>query len=53
VSEATGGRERIVLYTTTMKDGSLFYMIGVSPEAEFGTYEPVIGRVAQSIRFVR
>src|ERR671912_381997 len=53
VSEATGGRERIVLYTTQMQDGSLFYMIGVSPEAEFGTYEPVINRVAQSIRFLR
>ena len=36
-----------------MQDGSLFYMIGVSPEAEFGTYQPVINRVAQSIRFLR
>ena len=53
VSEATGGRERIVLYTTRMQDGSLFYMIGVSPEAEFDTYQPVIDRVAQSIRFRR
>ncbi|MBA3640669.1 MAG: M48 family metalloprotease [Acidobacteria bacterium] len=53
VSEATGGRERIVLYTTQMKDGSLFYLIGVSPEGEFGTYQPVINRVAQSIRFLR
>jgi Zn-dependent protease with chaperone function len=53
VSEATGGRERIVLYTTQMQDGALFYMIGVSPEQEFGTYQPVINRVAQSIRFTR
>jgi hypothetical protein len=53
VSEATGGRERIVLYTTQMQDGSLFYLIGVSPDGEFGTYEPVINRVAQSIRFLR
>ena len=37
----------------TMQDGSLFYMIGVSPEEEFGTYQPVINRVAQSIRFLR
>ncbi|CAN5873046.1 hypothetical protein BH24ACI5_BH24ACI5_25420 [soil metagenome] len=53
VSEATGGRERIVLYTVQMQDGALFYMVGVSPEAEFAAYQPVITRVAQSIRFLR
>lgn len=53
VSEATGGRERIVLYTTQMQDGALFYMIGVSPEPEFNTYQSVINKVAQSIRFTR
>ena len=53
VSEATGDRERIVLYTAQMKDGALFYMIGVSPEQEFRQYQPVINRVAQSIRFLR
>lgn len=53
VSEATGGRERIVLYTAQMKDGGLFYMVGVSPEQEFQTYQPVINKVAQSIRFLR
>lgn len=53
VSEATGGRERIVLYTAQMRDGALFYMIGVSPEQEFQTYQPVINKVAQSIRFTR
>jgi hypothetical protein len=53
VSEATGGRERIVLYTTQMRDGTLFYLVGVSPEQEFATYQPVINRVASSIRFLR
>lgn len=53
VSEATGTRERIVLYTTRMSDGALFYMIGVAPEAEWNTYQPVINRVASSIRFTR
>ncbi|MEX2661561.1 MAG: M48 family metallopeptidase [Vicinamibacterales bacterium] len=53
VSEATGGRERIVLYTAQTQDGALFYLIGVSPEQEFGTYQSVINRVAQSIRFTR
>ena len=53
VSEATGGRERIVLYTTQMADGALFYLVGVAPEQEFGTYQPVINRVAGTIRFAR
>ena len=53
VSEATGDRERIVLYTTQMSDGALFYMIGVAPETEWNTYQSVINRVASSIRFTR
>jgi beta-barrel assembly-enhancing protease len=53
VSEATGGRERIVLYTAQMRDGSLFYMLGVAPEAEFGTYQAVINKVAGSVQFLR
>ncbi|HJR58928.1 MAG TPA: M48 family metallopeptidase [Vicinamibacterales bacterium] len=53
VSEATGGRERIVLYTTQMPDGALFYMVGVAPEQEFSAYQSVINRVASTIRFVR
>ncbi|MBA2301574.1 MAG: hypothetical protein H0W08_02965, partial [Acidobacteria bacterium] len=53
VSDATGGRERIVLYTTQMNDGALFYMVGVAPEQEFGAYQSVINRVASSIQFLR
>lgn len=53
VSDATGDRERIVLYTAQMKDGALFYMIGVAPEQEWGAYQSVINRVASSIRFLR
>ena len=53
VSEATGGRERIVLYTAQMRDGSLFYLIGVAPESEFGTYQSVINKVASSVQFLR
>ncbi|HVL66693.1 MAG TPA: M48 family metallopeptidase [Vicinamibacterales bacterium] len=53
ISEATGGRERIELYTAQMRDGTLFYLVGVSPEEEFRTYQPVINRVAGSIQFLR
>jgi Zn-dependent protease with chaperone function len=53
VSEATGERERIVVFTTQMKDGSLFYLLGVAPEGDWNAYLPVINRVASSIRFLR
>jgi hypothetical protein len=53
VSDATGERERIMLYTTQMQDGSLFYLVGVSPDGEWGRYQPVINRVATSLRFLR
>jgi hypothetical protein len=53
ISEATGGRERITLFTTQMRDGTLFYLIGVSPDEEWGTYQNVISRVASSVRFMR
>jgi predicted Zn-dependent protease len=53
VSEATGSRERIVLYTSQLSDGSLFYLLGVAPESEFGAYQTVINRVAGSVQFTR
>ncbi|HEY0872515.1 MAG TPA: M48 family metallopeptidase [Vicinamibacterales bacterium] len=53
ISDATGERERIMLYTTQLREGTLFYMLGVAPEGEWGTYQPVINRVASSIRFTR
>ena len=52
VSDVTG-RERLALYTAQMEDGSLFYLIGVAPEGEFGSYQSVIERVAASVRFLR
>jgi hypothetical protein len=53
ISEATGDRERITLYTTQMSDGTIFYLLGVAPEGEWSAYQPVINRVASSIRFTR
>lgn len=45
------GRERLMLYTAQMQDGTLFYLVGVAPEGEFGSYQSVIERVAGSVRF--
>jgi Zn-dependent protease with chaperone function len=53
VSDATGGTERVNVFTTLMQDGTLFYLIGVAPDAEFGVYEPIFRKVASSIQFTR
>jgi hypothetical protein len=53
VSDATGRNERVSVFTTLMQDGTLFYMIGVAPDNEFGSYEPVFRKVASSIQFAR
>jgi hypothetical protein len=50
VSEVTGRAEVIQLVTTRMRDGNLFYTIGVSPEADLRDYQPVFQRVVGSIR---
>jgi hypothetical protein len=42
-----------MLYTAQMRDGTLFYLLGVAPESEWSRYQPVINRVASSVRFTR
>ena len=53
VSNTTGGDERIAVYTTLLDDGTLFYVIGVSPGNEFGAYGEVFSRVVRSIELAR
>jgi Zn-dependent protease with chaperone function len=53
VNDATGGRERIVLYTALRQDGSLFYLVGVSPDQEFNSYQSVFNKIAGTIQFAR
>lgn len=50
VSDATGGAESLLLFTTRLKDGTLFYVIGVAPATDFRTYEPTFQQVVRSIR---
>ena len=52
-NEVTGRTERIVLFTTLLNDGTLFYLIGVAPDNEFNTYNQVFSRVVSSIQFTR
>jgi hypothetical protein len=53
VSDVTGRSERIELFTTLLQDGTLFYLIGVAPDDEFNTYQPVFRKVANSVQFLR
>ena len=50
VSDATGGDERIALYTVLMDDETLFYAVGVAPRDEFKNYENTFRRVVGSIQ---
>ena len=52
-NEVTGRTERIALYTTLLNDGTLFYLIGVAPDNEYGAYDAVFNRVAGSLQFAR
>jgi hypothetical protein len=53
VSDATGGQEVIDVYTTQLKDGSLFYVLGVSPREDFNRYSTVFRDIVRSIQFTR
>jgi hypothetical protein len=50
VSDATGQPEVIQLFTTRLRDGTLFYLVGVSPEPEYPAYEPAFEQVVRSIK---
>jgi hypothetical protein len=51
VSDVTGAPERVLMTTTSLPDGSTFFMIGVVPQAEAAAYEATFRRVRQSVRF--
>ena len=50
-SDATGRAESIALFTTLLRNGNLFFVIGVAPRDEEGIYSNVFRRVAGSVRF--
>jgi len=47
---SNGERETIQVYSTQLRNGNLFYAIGVAPSEEFPTYRDVFDRVVSSIR---
>jgi hypothetical protein len=50
VSDTTGRQERIAVFTTLLRDGTLFYAFGVAPRAGFQAYDGTFRRVVNSIK---
>jgi len=49
VSEATGGFERIEIFTALLRDGTLFYVLAVTPRGCVSDYAATFRRVLRSI----
>ena len=51
-SEINGQPETIQVFTTLMRDGSVFYVIGVAPSDSFRDYQNVFQRIVGSIQLM-
>jgi Zn-dependent protease with chaperone function len=47
---ALGGAESVVVHTTMLSNGDLFYLLTVVPEREMSAYGPAFNRVVSSVR---
>jgi hypothetical protein len=52
LSEATGARERIEMFTALLRDGTLFYVLAVAPRDCVSDYEATFRRVIGSIEIM-
>jgi hypothetical protein len=50
VSEVTGRGETVMVFTTLLRDGNLFYCIAVAPQDEYQVYQRSFQHVVQSVR---
>lgn len=50
VNEATGQPEVINVVTVQLRNGELFYMIAVSPESDYGSYQNVFLNILRSVQ---
>jgi Zn-dependent protease with chaperone function len=50
VNEATGRPEIISVYTTLLRNGQLFYMIGVAPQNQYSSFQGAFRNALSSIR---
>jgi hypothetical protein len=49
-SPITGDTETVTILTTQLRDGQVFYMAGVAPSREYGTYQRSFNDIAGSLR---
>ncbi|MBA3767481.1 MAG: hypothetical protein H0W99_10920, partial [Acidobacteria bacterium] len=49
-NEATGQQEIVTVYTTLLRNGSLFYMIAVAPQSDYRSFQGAFSRVLSSIQ---
>ena len=50
INEATGQRENVILVTTQLRNGSLFYMIAVAPQGGARSFTSAFNNIHRSIR---
>ena len=53
MSEVTGQRETIEIYTTQMRDGNVFYAIAVAPQNQVLVHRNIFDRVVGSIQLAQ
>jgi hypothetical protein len=51
-SSASGEQERIAVFTTLLRDSSLFYTLGVAPDDRFSDYQGTFRRIVGSIQIM-
>ena len=51
-TSSSGQPENIVIFTSQLRDGSLFYAVAVAPRADFPAYSRVFDRVISSIQLI-
>jgi hypothetical protein len=49
-NEATGRNEVVIVYTTMLRNGDLFYVIALAPQDEYTNYQGVFQYVLRSIQ---
>ena len=51
-TSSVGQPENIVVFTSQLRDGSLFYAVVVAPRADFSAYARTFDRVITSIELI-
>ena len=51
-TSSTGQAESIVVFTTQLRDGNLFYAVAVAPQDVFPSYRGVFDKIVSSIQLL-